>query len=94
MNWTFLTHHAHALLVLAKNKDALIDEIAQELGISSRATIRVLNDLVDAGYLAKSKFGRRNHYEIKAKSPLRHDSSKGRVVGDLIKSRSQINKRG
>lgn len=94
MDWTFLTHHAHALLVLSKNKDALIEEIAHELGISSRATIRVLNDLVEAGYLAKSKTGRRNHYEIKAKAPLRHDSSKGRVVGDLINSLSQVNRRG
>ncbi|MEY4714289.1 MAG: hypothetical protein RIQ37_619 [Actinomycetota bacterium] len=90
--WTFLTHHAHALLVISKNKDAKLQEIASNLGISERATIRVLNDLEEAGYLAKTRLGRRNHYEIASQAPLRHGSSKGRTIRDLVKSLSEINR--
>lgn len=91
--WTFLTHHAHALLVIEKNQDSRLEDIADQLGISARATIRVLKDLEEAGYLAKSRIGRRNHYEIVAKAPLRHESSRGRTVSDLLKSLGELTRR-
>mgnify|MGYP006163184513 CR=1 FL=1 len=83
-NWTFLGHHAHVLIALDRNPDYTIEQLATILGVTSRSVVNVLNDLVDGDYLSKSKDGRRNHYEINRKAPLRHLTSNGKTVGDLI----------
>lgn len=83
-NWTFLGHHAHVLIALDRNPDFKIDQLAEILGVTTRSVVNVLQDLVEGGYLNKTKAGRRNHYEINLKAPLRHHTSQGRTVGDLI----------
>ncbi len=82
--WTFLGHHAHVLIAIDANPDYKIEELAQILGITTRSVVNVLNDLVEGGYLNKSKDGRRNHYEINRSQPLRHLTSANKTVGDLI----------
>ncbi|MDG2497496.1 MAG: helix-turn-helix domain-containing protein [Aquiluna sp.] len=82
--WTFLTHHAHVLLALNENPDCRIEELARKLGLTTRSTVNVLNDLTDGGYLSKEKFGRRNHYSINRDAELRHETSAHRTTGDLV----------
>ena len=84
--WTFLSHHSHVLIALDQQADAKIDELAKILGITSRSVVNVLNDLVDGGYLTKSKVGRRNVYVINREAKLRHATSGQKSVGDLISS--------
>ncbi len=88
--WTLLSHHAHVLIALDKDPDATIDQIALILGITSRSVVNLINDLVEAGYLSKTKDGRRNHYEINKGLPLRHSTSQGRTVGDLIEALGKL----
>lgn len=70
--WTFLTNHAHVLVCIAQNPDVRLAEIAQLVGITERATHRIVHDLIDEGFVAATKVGRRNRYTIDVDRPLRH----------------------
>lgn len=83
-NWTFISHHGHALLALARDGEQTIDELAQVLGVTPRSVINVLADLEADGYLTKTRDGRRNRYQINTDAELRHQTSAGHTVGDLI----------
>lgn len=82
--WTFLTHHAIVLLTVAREPDALVADIAAEVGLSSRATLSILRDLEGAGYLTRTRVGRRTRYEACRGRPFRHRAAAGRDVDDLI----------
>lgn len=83
-HWTFLTHHAHVLVEVAKNPDLTVEQIAQSVGISSRATVSILNDLVEGGYVDRQRRGRRNHYVIHDREHLRHPANSDHTLRDLI----------
>ncbi|MFC6287424.1 helix-turn-helix transcriptional regulator [Nocardioides sp. GCM10027113] len=82
--WTFLTNHAHVLICIAGNGDLRISEIADRVGIGERATQSILNDLVEAGYLQKTKVGRRNRYDIDPERHLRHPLEAHHRIGELL----------
>lgn len=84
--WTFLTHHAHVLLAVARNNDATVRDIAAVVGISTRSAVSILNDLEAAGYLERERRGRRNHYLLHPERPLRHPSNAAHTVDDLIRA--------
>lgn len=81
--WTFLTNHAHVLVVVRRDPHALLRDIAAAVGITERAVQLILGDLEEAGYLRRTKVGRRNEYEVLG-GPLRHPLEKGRAVDDLL----------
>lgn len=85
-HWTFLTHHAHVLLVIADNPDITVDDISSTVGITSRATMNIVRDLEAEGYLERERVGRKNHYTIHADKPLRHPSQSGSLLNDLLQS--------
>ena len=89
-NWTFLTHHAHVLLALSRDEDATIEAIAAEVGISTRATVTILNDLVAQDYIERERRGRRNHYTIHGEKALRHPSNASHTVAELISAISVL----
>ncbi len=78
------------MLLLDKNPDSKIDELALNLGVTPRYTVSILNDLTEGGYLRKEKIGRRNHYFINREAELRHETSKQRSIGELIDSLGSI----
>jgi predicted transcriptional regulator len=82
--WTFLTNHAHVILLLAQNPEELLRNVATRVGITERAVQRIVADLEAAGVLERSKIGRRNRYTIHGKVRLRHPVEAHRTVGDLI----------
>ena len=53
--WTFLTNHAHVLVVLSRRPDARIRDIADAIGITERSAQRILGELTEAGYVSKSR---------------------------------------
>lgn len=91
-SWTLLSHHAHALIALNQDPNYTIDQLAQILGITSRSVVNLINDLVEDGYLSKTRDGRKNHYEINRDAPLRHPTSQGRTVGELIAALGELGK--
>ena len=90
MAWTFLSHHAHLLIALDSAEHKTIDQIATEIGVTSRSVAKLLNDLVAGGYVQKTKVGRQNHYAIHRDAPLRHQTSAHKNVGDLLKALGSI----
>ncbi len=82
--WTFLTNHGHVLLAVAADPDQRINDIAATVGITPRATLAILKDLENTGYLHRRKIGRRSHYTIDAQQHFRHPSTAAREVGELL----------
>lgn len=83
-SWTFLTNYAHVLIVISRQPDIRVREIADQVGITERATHRILADLVGGGYLSRNRVGRENRYEIDHDVPLRHPLESMHTVGDLV----------
>ena len=87
--WTFLTNHSHVLLCIAGDPDILLREVAEQVGITERATQRIVAELEDAGYLSHQRVGRRNHYEVHAHLPLRHPLEDHLEIGALLRMLSE-----
>jgi DNA-binding MarR family transcriptional regulator len=84
-NWTLLTNHGRILLLLARNPEFLVRDLAAEAGVTERRAQAILTDLEEAEYIKRYKDGRRNIYSVNMKSPFRHPSEAGHTVGELIK---------
>jgi len=82
--WDFLTNHAHVLVCVARDPGIRLRDIADAVGITERATHRILSELVDEGYVLREKEGRRNRYEVVPDTPLPHPLVRQREVGDLL----------
>ncbi|CAB4870030.1 unannotated protein [freshwater metagenome] len=82
--WTFLTNHAHVLLCVARDPGIRLREAAAEVGITERAAQRIVAELVEAGYLTRSREGRRNRYQVHDELPLRHPLEQGHDIGELL----------
>ena len=83
--WTFLSNYSHVLVCIAANPDVLVREVAAKVGITERATQRIVAELEDAGYLSHERIGRRNHYQVNADLPLRHPLEDHLSIGDLLR---------
>ncbi|HLL50763.1 MAG TPA: winged helix-turn-helix transcriptional regulator [Thermomicrobiales bacterium] len=79
-----MTNHAHTLQCIAANPTARLRDIADMIGITERAVAAIVSDLEQAGYLTRSREGRRNRYEVHDELPLRHPQHRHHTVGDLI----------
>ena len=82
--WTFVTNHLVVLLCIAEDPGAKMADIAVRVGITERGVQRIVSDLVTAGYLSRTRVGRRNHYEINGEMPLRHLETQHRRVRELL----------
>jgi predicted transcriptional regulator len=84
--WGFLTNHAHVLLCIARDPQIRARDIAVQVGITERATQRILADLIAEGYVTRTKVGRRNHYTINPGGHLRHPVLRKLSIGPLIEA--------
>src|SRR3712207_2482110 len=84
-SWRFVTNHAHVLECIARDPGARLRDIADTVGITERTAAQIVGDLEDAGYLTKSREGRRNRYEIHPELPLRRPQHRHHTVGELIR---------
>lgn len=82
--WTFLTNHGHVLITVASNPDMLVHDIAETVGITPRGTLHILADLEEAGYLNRTKSGRRTHYTVKKHQHFRHPSIAHQEIDALL----------
>jgi DNA-binding transcriptional ArsR family regulator len=84
--WTFLTRHAVALGILAKNPRITALDLAGELGITERAARKLIAELYEAGYIRKKKEGRRVRYSINPDKPLRQELHDKVPVSNLLET--------
>lgn len=76
--WLFLTNQARVLLYIAQNPASTARRIAQAVGITERATQRLIRDLDEAGYITRTRVGRHNEYVVHRDQPV-----SGEVIGDV-----------
>src|SRR5216683_4484811 len=82
--WSFLTNHARVLLCISKDPGVRLREIGGTVGITERAVHRIVVELVAAGYLSRTRLGRRNSYTIQSHLPLPDLDNRDQNVGDLL----------
>lgn len=82
--WTFLSNHAHVLVCIDRDPQLRTRDIAAQVGITERATQSIVADLVEAGYLTRTREGRRNRYTVLRDAPFRHPIESQHCVGDLL----------
>ena len=82
--WTFLTNHAHVLLCLVSDPELRLRDLATRVGITERATQRIVAELVEEGYIERARVGRRNTYTVHLERPLRHPLEQSHTVGELL----------
>jgi DNA-binding MarR family transcriptional regulator len=84
--WTFLTNHAQVLLCLAESPDIRLRDVAERVGITERATQRILAELIEAGYVKSERIGRRNRYTVDRQHAMRHSAQLGYEIGALLEA--------
>ena len=82
--WRFLTNHMQVLLCIARDPDVRTRDIAAMVGITERATQRIVGDLAEAGFITIERVGRRNRYVIDREVTMRHRAQAGHEIGELL----------
>jgi hypothetical protein len=82
--WSFLTNHALVLLCIAQDPGIRLREIGDRVGITERATHRIVDELAAAGYMSRTRTGRRNHYTIHRDLPLPDRLARTQRIGELL----------
>ena len=82
--FSFLTNHGKTLLLIAGDPRVRMRDIASRLGITERATQRIVADLAAAGYVDRSREGRRNIYEVRTDMPLGLPLQRDVDIGTLL----------
>jgi predicted transcriptional regulator len=82
--WTFLSNHGHVLVALARDPDARMRDVADQVGITERSVQQIVHDLVEEGCLRKQKVGRRNRYAVVRSTHLRHEIESQVTLGDFV----------
>ena len=83
-NWTFVTNHARVLAAVARDPGVRLRDVAVEVQLTERAVQAIVTDLEQAGYLVRSRTGRRNHYRIASDTWLRHPAEAELSVSALL----------
>ncbi len=82
--WTLLTGHGHVLVEIARNPEARIRDISPVVGLTERSVQAIVADLEAAGYLTRTRTGRRVVYTVNRDSLFRHSAQEGHRVGPFL----------
>jgi DNA-binding IclR family transcriptional regulator len=82
--WKFLTNHAQVLVCIANDPGVLLREISERVGITERATHRIVTELAGGGYIKRERNGRRNRYTIEPGLPLPDRLGSAQRISDLL----------
>jgi hypothetical protein len=83
-SWTLLTGHGHVLVEIARNPDARIRDLSAAADLTERAVQAIVADLEAAGYITRTRSGRRTRYTVNPDSLFRHPSQDGHRIGPLL----------
>jgi DNA-binding IclR family transcriptional regulator len=82
--WTLLTGHGHVLVEIARNPEARIRDISPVVGLTERSVQAIVADLEAAGYLTRTRTGRRVVYTVNRDTVFRHSAQDGHRVGPFL----------
>jgi MarR family len=83
-SWTLLTGHGHVLVEIARDPEARMRDIAAAAGITERTAQVIVADLEAAGYIIRTRIGRRTRYTVNRDSLFRHPAQEGQRVGPFL----------
>jgi DNA-binding MarR family transcriptional regulator len=83
-SWTLLTGHGHVLVEIARNPEARVRDISAAAGITERTVQAIVADLEAAGYITRTRTGRRTLYTVNQDSLFRHSAQEGHRVGPFL----------
>lgn len=84
MTWTFLSNHGNVIVYIDEHPTARLREIADAVGLTERATHNLVSELVDEGYLTRTRVGRRNEYEVNCDQHLRMPALARHTLHELL----------
>ncbi len=87
--WSLISNHGHALICIAEEPDIRIWELGERIGVRERSAQRIVNQLVDAGYVTRHHHGHhgsRVTYTVDRARHLRRAHLGAYTVGDLLDS--------
>src|SRR5579864_6725783 len=82
--FAFLTNHGRALICIARDPGIRLRENGERARITERAAHRIVAELLAAGYITRTRTGRRNRYTIESNLPIPDPLALGGNVGDLL----------
>ena len=82
--WTLLTGHGHVLVEIARDPGARIRDISAAVALTERTVQAIVADLETAGYLTRTRTGRRTRYTVNHDSLFRHSAQEGLRIGPFL----------
>ena len=82
--WTLLTGHGHVLVEIARHPDARVRDIGAVVGLTERTVQAIVADLEGAGYLTRTRVGRRTRYTVDPDAVFRHPAQDGHRIGPFL----------
>jgi DNA-binding IclR family transcriptional regulator len=82
--WTLPTGHGHVLVEIARNPEARIRDISPVVGLTERSVQAIVADLEAAGYLTRTRTGRRVVYTVNRDNVFRHTAQDGHRIGPFL----------
>jgi DNA-binding MarR family transcriptional regulator len=83
-SWTLLTGHGRVLVEIGRDPGARIRDISAVVGLTERTVQVIVADLEAAGYLTRTRTGRRTRYTVNQDSLFRHPAQEGQRVGPFL----------
>ena len=81
--WTLFSNHGLVLASISKSPQKTAREIGDNIGVTERTAHKIIIELEQAGYIERTKNGRRNVYKINPDAPLLGTMS-DTAVGELL----------
>lgn len=82
--WTFITNHGLVLSYIFHNPSHTARNIADYVGVTERTVHNILSNLEAAGYIERTRHGRKNNYIVDSALPLRHHTKQDILASDLL----------
>jgi DNA-binding MarR family transcriptional regulator len=82
--WTFLTQHARVLIMIARDPQIRLRDVAAASGVTERTVQGIVADLEAAEYLTHTRDGRRNRYHVRSGTRFRHPAEADREIAGLL----------
>ncbi|MGA2926322.1 MAG: helix-turn-helix domain-containing protein [Solirubrobacteraceae bacterium] len=83
-DWTFLSDHAHVLIVLAREPRSDAAALVKATGIDRHVVVGILHDLEAGGYIRREREGLTEFTFVDREMPLRHNVERHHPVGRLL----------
>ena len=82
--FSFLSNHGLVLLCIAHDPRARMRDVASAIDITERAAQRIVAELIEHGYVTRTREGRRNHYTVRDDLPLALPTARDIDLGSLL----------